>query len=249
MGIGLMLLSLQLIRLAVEPVTAGSVSSAWLMIFESAPWVSVLMVAVATWFAHSSVAMILVIAVFAETGGLGPNVYIPMLIGANIGAGMIAIPLVYKSSLESRAVVIANFVLRTMLGIFLLLSIDSWSGWLPLDTVGHGEMVVYLHVVYSTVLVVIASPFLSKIADFFISRLSSTNRGAAESLALDAGFGLDQSDITKPKAALSNAKREAFRLGDLTENYLNKSIEMFRASDESQIDDICLLYTSDAADE
>lgn len=241
MGIGLMLLSLQLIKAAVEPVTTGSVPSAWIMVFESAPWVSVLMVALATWFSHSSVAMILVIAVFAETGSFGPDVYIPMLIGANIGAGLIAVPLVYKTSLEARSVVVSNFVLRATLGILFLLSLDFWSERLPLDTVGHGEMVVYLHVVYSIILVTSASPFLSKIADLSVSHLSSKNKGSVKSLALNAGFALDQGDIKKPKAALSNAKREAFRLGDLTEKYLNKSIEMFRASDESQIDDIVLL--------
>ncbi len=238
MGIGLMLLSLQLIKAAVEPITTSSISSTWIMILESVPWISILIVAVATWFSHSSVAMILVIAVFAETGDLGPNVYIPMLVGANLGAGLIAIPLVFKTSLEARAVVVSNFVLRATLGIAILFSLDIWSGWLPLDTVGHGEMVIYLHVMYSVILVAIASPFLSRIADFSVSRLSSTGNGTVEYLTLNAGFGLDERDIKKPKAALSNAKREAFRLGDLTESYLSNSIEMFRANDESQIDDI-----------
>ncbi len=238
MGIGLMLLSLELIKAAVEPITTSSISSTWIMILESVPWISILIVAVATWFSHSSVAMILVIAVFAETGDLGPNVYIPMLVGANLGAGLIAIPLVFKTSLEARAVVVSNLVLRATLGIAILFSLDIWSGWLPLDTVGHGEMVIYLHVMYSVILVAIASPFLSRIADFSVSRLSSTGNGTVEYLTLNAGFGLDERNIKKPKAALSNAKREAFRLGDLTESYLSNSIEMFRANDESQIDDI-----------
>ena len=240
-GVGLMLLSLQLIKLSVAPIAGGSSSTVWILIFQSAPLVSVVFVALATWFAHSSVAAILIIAVLAQTGLLDADVYIPMLIGANIGAGLIAVPLVYKSSLEARSVVISNFALRTLLGICALLTAGFWVTWIPFSSLGPGESVIYLHLAFNAILVLFASPLIGSIADFVLRKLTVLDAEPEGLSILTAGSGLDEDHVDKPKSALSNAKREAFRLGDITESYLVRSLDMFKATDESEIDSVVSL--------
>ncbi len=83
-GLGLMLLAIQLIRQVVAPVAAQPVPEYIIDFFQSVPWMILLACALATWLAHSSVAVILVIASVAGSELLSPELAIAAVLGANL---------------------------------------------------------------------------------------------------------------------------------------------------------------------
>lgn len=240
-GIGMMLLSIQLIKNAIQPVTESSPSEAWMLILQSAPWFAMLIVALITWFAHSSVAIVLVISTFAQTGLINPEIYVPMILGANIGAGLIAIPLVASQNIEARCVVYTNLVARTVLSIALMSTFSWWHSIFAMKLIDPGEKAILLHLAFNTLLVLVCFPIVKSMTNWILKTLKQMQKNAPESLAMSAGFGLDENTIKNPKIALVSARREAFRLGDLTESYLIQALDMFKAKDESQIDAIVSL--------
>jgi len=107
-GLGLMLLSIQWMRQTISPLASAPLPEEWMAVMSSVPWLAVLIVALLTWFAHSSVAVVLVIAALAESNVVPILLCVPMLLGANIGAGLISLPLVDQNSIEARSVVLSR---------------------------------------------------------------------------------------------------------------------------------------------
>jgi phosphate:Na+ symporter len=230
-GVGLMLLSIQLIKQVVAPVSTRPVPDEILAILDSAAWLGLILAALLTWLAHSSVAVILVIASMAEVGLLQPPLFISTLLGANIGSGLIALALVNRHHTETYSAVLANFAMR--LGLALIMFMLSFLLVRVVDNFGStgGIQVINLHIAYNLVLALLFIPLNNYVAQFSNWLL---NLGSTESLAPDSlspGSSLDPALVGKPKLALSCAKREAFRLADNTEALFGKALQMFDATD------------------
>jgi len=234
-GLGLMLLSIQWMKQTISPLATTPLPEEWLVVMYSVPWFAVIVFALLTWFAHSSVAMVLVVAALAESGVVPILICVPMLLGANIGAGLIAMPLIDQESVEARSVVLCNVMLRTVFAVILLLSM---SIWIPLSSdfsSSPGSLIILWHMLFNGLLLVlgfgIAGPLAAKLCNW----LGQRNAGQLASLMEKAGSGLDPVALNNPEQAIAIARREAYRLGDLTESMFGHSMAMFGARDRSQI--------------
>jgi len=237
-GLGLMLLSIQWMRQTISPLASAPLPEEWMAVMSSVPWLAVLIVALLTWFAHSSVAVVLVIAALAESNVVPILLCVPMLLGANIGAGLISLPLVDQNSIEARSVVLSNVILRSVLAIILLLAM---SVWLPAFNEfsgfggSAGARVILLHMLFNGLLVVFGIGLAGTVATRLAGWLGQRKAGHMASLMETAGSGLDPEALNNPEQAIAIARREAYRLGDLTESMFGHSIAMFDAKDRSQI--------------
>ncbi len=148
-GVGLMLLSIQLIKQVIAPVATRPVPDEILAILDSAAWLGLILAALLTWLAHSSVAVILVIASMAEVGLLQPPLFIATLLGANIGSGLIALALVNRHHVETYSAVLANFAMR--LGLALAVFMLSFLLVRIVDKFGStgGVQVINMHIAYN----------------------------------------------------------------------------------------------------
>ena len=234
-GLGLMLLSIQWMKQTIAPMAATPLPSEWLSVMQSVPWFGMIMFALITWFAHSSVAMVLVIAALAETGLMPIAVCIPMLLGANIGAGLISVPLVDQDNIEARSVVLSNVLLRTTLAIILLLGMNFWMPFVANIAQTNGEQIIFLHISFNGLLLVLTISFAGRVAHKVAGWLRQRNAGQAALLMEAAGAGLDSTEVSNPDQAIASARREAYRMGDLTETMFAQSLGMFAATDRSQI--------------
>ncbi len=234
-GLGIMLLAIQWMKQVIAPIAASGISEDWLSVMQSTPLIAFVIAALITWFAHSSVAIVLVIASLAQTGLVDANLSIPMLLGANVGAGMIALPLISQSELAARSVVLCNLFLRFLLATVLLFTIQWW--FIP-PISGHAEPgveIVTLHILFNLSLVVLFAPFANAISGQILAWLKQRGTNQNALLINSAGAGLDPNLMVKPVQALAAAKREALRLGDLTENMFSQAVGMFEAEDKSEI--------------
>ncbi|MGI9316429.1 MAG: Na/Pi cotransporter family protein [bacterium] len=234
-GLGLMLLAILWIKQLIAPLADSPLPEDWMSVLTSVPWLALVVVALATWFAHSSVAVVLVIATLDQSGLLPLSLLLPMLLGANVGAGLIALPMVGGRETGARAVVICNLGVRVLLALLASVMLPWLLQNAALLSASPGTRIVLCHIAFNLLLVVL---FIA-VADRLVNRLHRWLQRRAEShdsMAVnEAGAGLDPALVTKPRQALASARREAFRLGDITENLFANVLDMFAAKDQSQI--------------
>ena len=237
-GLGLMLLSIIWMKQIIGPLSSSPLPADWLSVLRSVPWVALILVALITWFAHSSVAVVLVIASFAQSQLVTAELFVPMLLGANIGAGFIALFLIGKEQRSAKSVVICNLALRTGLAVVTLVAVfiaPELLLKLQLLDSQPGAQVIILHIVFNAILAIIFLPFAATLAKIIHNRLDQVAEHNDQSNTTAVGHGLDPELMSKPQEALASARREAMRLADLTESLLSRSLELFEASDQSQI--------------
>lgn len=236
LGLGLILLSIHLLRQSVAPV-ADSPPADLVLALNALPVIMLLVAALFTWAAHSSVAMVLVIASAADAGLVGTPLFVFAVVGANLGAGLIALFLANRRHLDSYSAVLANFLMRTTLGL-LALSFANWIevhiGWLGASA---GAQVINAHLAFNLVLALVFVPLGNYVAVLAKWLITSRNPEVLESGAIAPGAGLDPALIDQPKQALSCARREAFRLADNTEALCAGALSMFEATDRSIINE------------
>jgi len=218
LGIGFILLSLSMIGQATEPLRAGDTLPVVIRYLQGDPLTAFVVVAVLTWAMHSSVAMVLLLAMLAQGGLLPMAAAVPMLLGANFGAGLIAVWLTRNLSVTARRVPVGNLILRGAMALAALAGhwvLSPNLGWLG----SRPELqLVHAHVLFNAALVVFALPLIRAMERLLAALLpepatpTETQRNRISAL--------DPSVIDRPSLALASAKRELLAMGEAV-------IEMF----------------------
>src|SRR5690606_13761485 len=112
LGIGFILLSLQLIAAATAPLREGSMLLPIISLLARDDLLAFAIGAVFTWIVHSSVASVLMMAAFAGEGLLPLEAAMPMMLGANLGGGFIAFWLSRGMPAEPSRLPLANLLFR-----------------------------------------------------------------------------------------------------------------------------------------
>ena len=235
LGLGLILLSIQLLRQSVAPL-ADSPPDEMVAALNAVPLIALMVSALFTWAAHSSVAVVLIIASMADAGLVGIPLFTFAVVGANIGSGLIALFLANRRHLDSYAAVLANFLMRATLGLLVLL----FSGWIEANIgllgATAGSRVINAHLLFNLVLALVFLPVGGQVARVAKWLITSRSPESPEAGRIAPGAGLAPALISKPEQALSCARREAFRLADNTEALYTDALSMFEATDRSMID-------------
>jgi phosphate:Na+ symporter len=192
-----------------------------------------------TWLIHSSVASILMLAAFATQGVLGLEALGPMILGANLGGGLIAFWLTRGTSAAAQRVAIGNLIFRGLAAIGVLVAFEA--GLVPLGDFafgggGAGSAVVNFHVLFNLGLVVVGLPFVGLVAQL----CETVMPDPAQPSALEERMGrrvsvLDRSVVDNPNLALASVTRELLRMGELVELMLRPLMELFEGDDRPAI--------------
>jgi phosphate:Na+ symporter len=215
LGIGFVLLSLQMIGEATEPLRQSSIMPAVIAYFRGDPFTAFLVVALLTWAMHSSVAMVLLLAALAQRGLLPIEAAAPMVLGANFGAGLIALWLARGMPAVALRVLVGNVLLRGTLALagLALLQVawpdPTWLGRRP------ESQLVHLHLAFNLVLVVVALPLVGPVLRFVAALMPDPM--AAPMQQAQRRSALDRRVMDQPALALASAKRELLLLGETVE--------------------------------
>jgi phosphate:Na+ symporter len=169
-------------------------------------------VAALTWAMHSSVAMVLLLAMLVQGGLLPMQAAVPMLMGANFGAGLIAVWLSRSMSAPARRVPLGNLILRGAFAMAALLAF--WQLQPDLDPLGDRPEVqlVHLHLLFNAALLVLGLPFVPAVARLcaaLVPEPVQPTEGWHRRIS-----ALDRSVIDRPALALASATRELLAMGD-----------------------------------
>lgn len=232
-GIALVLVSLGMIAEATDPLRASAMLPDVVAYLSEDVLTAFIIGAVFTWLIHSSVASVLLIATLAAEGVVPLGLGVSLVLGANVGAGMIAVVLTRQSEPAARRVPLANLTFRG-LGAAALLPL--WHAYEPsLAALGTGVAaeLVNLHLVFNAALVVLCVP-LAGLAWRLWSRL------LPEAAIVEGPLGqrtsaLDPSLVATPRLALASATREVLHMAELIERMLSPVMELYDSGDRERM--------------
>lgn len=214
LGIAFILLSLQMVGQATEPLRDSSLLPGMMGYLRGDPLTAFLVAAGIAWIVHSSVATMLLLVTFANGGMLPLEVALPMVLGANLGGGIIAVWLTRGMELQARRIPIGNLIFRgvgALLVLTLLQVVDVSIGYLGAT---EAVQLVNFHLAFNLVLVLLALPFVRPMERLATLILPDPVVAAVPEAVEPIGSMLDRASVGNPTVALASAKRELLRMGE-----------------------------------
>jgi phosphate:Na+ symporter len=230
-GLGLMLLALQLILAASGPMRDSDIAQGVLVALASDPILAVLVAAVFTYMAHSSLAIILLIVSLAGTGVLGVPVALTLVLGANLGGALPAVMATMNKAPEVRRPPLGNFLFRLFGCILVLPWLSQVELLLPLVELDAGRQIVNFHLLFNLVLVIVALPLVHLMAQLTEALLPAELDDEQEFRPRH----LDASALEVPAVALSNVVREILRMGDTLESMIGSTLDALKTEDQNLV--------------
>ncbi|MFL9878883.1 Na/Pi cotransporter family protein [Herbaspirillum rhizosphaerae] len=247
-GLGLILLALEMITAATRPMIQGAGIKVLFSTLTGDIILDALIGAVFAMLTYSSLAAVLLAATLATSGIISLKVALCLVIGANLGSGILALLTAASQNVAGRRVALGSMLFRLSGAIVVLPFINYLEVWISLLTKDLRFGVVAFHVIYNTVRCGLLLPLVDPMARLCTRLLPELHK---DDDATIAARHLDPAAIDTPSLALANASREVLRIGDLIEKMLLSLLPVIRNNDQlraQQIrkldDDVDKLYTA-----
>lgn len=233
LGIGFILLSLRFIGEATGPLRHTELLPAVSGYLAGDAMMAVLLGALFTWLIHSSVAAILMISAFAAQGVIPLEAGLPLILGANIGSGLIAFWLSRSMDRAAQRLPLGNLLFRAAAAVIALVAVETFGVPAILRGLEPATALVDFHLAFNAALALACLPFVGPVARL-ATRVTQEPEGEVET-ARQRLSALDRSVIATPTLALASATRELLRMGELVEQMFRPVMDMFRAGTPEQI--------------
>jgi phosphate:Na+ symporter len=247
-GLGLIILALQLIQEATRPIVTATGTKVLFGTLSGDPMLDMLIGALFTLFSWSSLAVVLLTATLAASHVIPVAVALCLVLGANLGSGVIGLGATLGTPGAGRRVAVGNLLFKlTGCVVFSLALSLALQGIAQLDQ-DPRRQVLHFHVLFN---VALAAGFLfftdsiARLVEKWLPEAGAAAAQGAEPRHLDPGA------LETPALALANAAREALRIGDTIEQMLNGMMEVIRTNEEKRVeelirldDDVDRLYTA-----
>lgn len=241
-GVGLLVLSLEMIGKASEPLRESALLPVIVDYFSSDPVTAFLLAALMTWLFHSSIAAVLLLVTLAGRGFIPPELGIVLVLGVNLGSSVIAPLLTRKAAPGVRVVPVGNLLMRgagSIVMLALFLAFDPPVGFLGASV---GDQIIHAHILFNCIILVAGIP-LAGIVYRASERIVALGGGERPQGTLaDAELSaLDEAALATPSQALANATREVVRVCETIEIMLTRVIELYEHADQDRIDELAAL--------
>ena len=226
-GLGLMLLALRLVGEATSVLTKAPTIKALLSSLSTDLMLEIFVGALFAVIAYSSLAIVLLTATLAASAVIPLDVALGLVLGANLGSGLLAVLTTSRASTEARQVPLGNLVFK-MLG--LLAAIPLIGLWLKFARPYLGDptrVVVLFHLGFNMLVALMFIGFTTPVARL-VSRLLPKPDKAP--LAVRQQH-LDPSALATPSLAISCAAREALHQADLVETMMVGMLTVIKNND------------------
>ncbi len=246
-GVGLIIVALQMIMTAAKPFTQASGVKVIFASLTGDPMLDMLIGALFAVMAWSSLAVVLLTGAFAASGLIGIKVALFLVLGANLGSGILGLIATSGQNPAGRRVALGNFFFKVIGCLLMALVMNPVEGLLALFDPAPQRLVVNFHTAFNVLLALTLIWFTEPIA-----RLAT--RLMPDDPAKDTRIRpkhLDPAALESPALATSNASREALRIGDIIETMLAGVITVIKTNDKQLAneirrmdDDVDELYTA-----
>ena len=245
-GLGLIILALQWIMLAAKPVTQAAGVQVIFASLTGDALLDMLFAMLLTILCYSSLAVVLLIATLAASNVIGIHVALALVLGANLGSGVLAMLTTARSPPEARRVTLGNFLFK-LIGCAAVVPLIGIVEPPMARLGGEAQQVVLFHLLFNGAIAVVFL-FLTEPVARIAERLMPA-RPDSEDPAKPRY--LDPSALATPALAIACAAREALRIGDVIEEMLTGMLVVLKTNDHTlaerlrKLDDVVdELYTA-----
>src|SRR5215213_6848521 len=159
-GLGLMILSLGLIVGASQPLRDNGIFALAMERLSDDPVLALAMGALFTWLAHSSVAVVLFVISLATTGVLSIPLALALVLGANVGSGLIPLGLALRSPAPAKRVLFGNLIFRISGAVAGLLAVNYAETWIALLGTDPARQIANAHTGFNVILAILFLPVI-----------------------------------------------------------------------------------------
>ncbi|MCY4287449.1 MAG: Na/Pi cotransporter family protein [Aestuariivita sp.] len=232
LGIAFILVSLGLLRQAVEPVRDSAFLPEIAAYLQEDLITGFLVGAALAFTMHSGVAAILVVVTLVQTGALSFDAGLALLLGANFGSGLIPVWLTRGMDIAARKLTVANLILRGSFAV-VLLAIEVLVPALTsteMGTLGEAQSLIFAHIGFNAILLVLALPGCRALEPL-ICGLLPENRKKTRTRLIELGSQLDPNTLSTPNLALTCLKQELLRMFSLVEAMFRPAMDIYLHDD------------------
>jgi phosphate:Na+ symporter len=225
-GLGLITLALQLIVEATRPLIESPAVRALLVALPNEVLLDILVGAVLTVLSYSSLAIVLLTATLAAAGMLPVAVALGLVLGANVGSGVLAWLATSRAEPRARRLPLGNLIFKTC-GALLAIALLPWAhSTLQHVTGAVHQQVVLFHLAFNVALALLFIGLTGVVARWVDRWLPETERSVG-----DRPRHLDPVALATPSLAISCAAREALHQADVVETMLRGALDVIRHND------------------
>ena len=225
-GLGLITLALQLIVGATQPLIASPAMRQLLAALPNEVMLDILVGAALTVLSYSSLAIVLLTATLAGAGMVPASVALGLVLGANVGSGILGVLTTARSDVATRRLPVGNL-------LFKLAGVALAVPWLPQ---AHRQLQHYLEVPQQVVAfhlgfnIVLAAVFIG-LTGVLARALERWMSAAPPPPSQSRPRHLDPVALPTPSLAIACAAREALHQADVVETMLRGAIDVIRNND------------------
>lgn len=230
-GLALVLVSLDMIRLATDPIRDSAAIAPLAGYLAKDVFSAFIVGALLAWAIHSSVAAVLMFVTFTAQGILPANAAMAMVLGVNLGGSFIPFTLTLGAKAPARIIVIGNLILRGGGAAIALLLLANSS--IPVEYLGEtaARQTINLHLAFNLVIVIVGL-FLIKPLVGFLSKIL-VDPATSQSATPERISALDKSALSNPARALNCANREVLHIGETVEAMLSPMMDLYQNWDDA----------------
>ncbi len=228
-GLGLILFALQWIGVSAKPLTEAAGMRVIFASLTGDILLDMLVAAFVTILCYSSLAVVLLVATLAGLHVIALGVAMPLVLGANLGSGLLGMLSTLRSAPEARRVTLGNFLFK-LIGCVLAVPLLRFAG----------PAIAGLSLPESTEVVAFHLAFNIALALLFLSATQAVARVAERLLPMRPASEdpakprfLDPSALATPALAIGNAAREALRISDVIDEMLQGLLTVLKTNDRA----------------
>lgn len=227
-GLGLMLLALQLLGNATEPLRESETVITVLSALGDAPVFALLLSAGLAVVASSSLAVVILVMMLAAAGVVEPVLALWLVAGANLGGAIPPYLAVRAEGLPARRLTLGNLLVRASGALVVLVVAQPLSAVLALVAPNPAAFVASAHLGFSAVLLALFLPLLGP-----LTKLAEVVLPDRAGPGGDSETYLDEGLMSAPDMAIAVAARETLRMGDLIGAMLDQALISLQEADEA----------------
>ena len=234
-GLGLMLLALRLITESTTVLTQSPTVRTLLGALTSDLLLEIFTGAVLAIVSYSSLATVLLTAALAGSGGIPADVALGLVLGANLGSGVLAVLTTLKANVQTRQVPLGNLLFK-IIGVIIMTPLTGlWLQHVRPYVPETATLVVLFHLAFNIVVGIVCIGLTGTVSRVVQRLLPPENTQAA---AGTRPQHLDPSALATPSLAISCAAREALHQADVVESMLLGLHTVIRTDDLKLAEDL-----------
>ena len=227
LGLGMMLLALQLIVAASLPMRESLIIQQIFVALGEDLLLAVIFGAILAWASHSSLATVLLIITLASTSVLDITVAFTFVLGANIGSAIPPFIATLGANRAARQPPLGNLLMRICGVIITLPFISLITAQLSLFDIDSARQIANFHMLFNLALVIVFFPLIDRMVALTERLIPEDDTSSDMMLPRD----LDRGAFETPLVALLNAEREVLRMGEVVESMLRNTFIALKKDD------------------